>query len=672
MKKKLIAFLSALIICGTATIGAVTVSAKKAEDSGAKTTATEKKEKKEKTPNPNISADYTSASLFDTSKMHTINIIVDEKAWADMIKNVEDKKYVDCDVEIDGEVIKGVSLRPKGNASLRAIAKDKNGHTEQFSWKIEFDHKDNTTTYHGLDKLALNNLGQDVTCTKDYITYQMMNDMGVNSPMCSYTVLQKNGEDFGLYLAVEALEDSFVKRCYGDSEIDMYKPESIEKIDRTKQSNLSVVFQILNGTFYADKTPNDRVDMFYDVWGGKYSEIGFDKEFNTVPTCRWAGDDVSAYEDFWEESVFNCTDEDKKTFVASLNTLNNGKDSAEKQSVLDVDQCMRYFAVNNFVNNNDGLMGIMKHNFYVCENDGVLSYVPWDYNTAYGGMHFENAIRDMIGSDLCLEMDTERMTANVMSLDKNLVNFPIDTPLYTGENDEIPMMSAWLDTEEGKAKYHEIYDEYIKKFESGDYEKMRQQAQDLIAPYIEKNLTFYTKEQFETASESMKLYLKYRSEAIRKQLDGEMPATKDGQAAQPDTLIEPTGMSTGSMAVTDGTAGCPPPQILNPIIKAFLGNDPDYTASHFSDVCLAYLKNPLTKYDRVPELAQTEMSRVNATTIMHRKYATDCFFTSAPPANAGQQGGAQGGPPAGAGAPEEAGSETSESIENTVTEETAE
>ena len=140
---------------------------------------------------------------------------------------------------------------------------------------------------------------------------------------------------------------------------------------------------------------------------------------------------------------------------------------------------------------------------------------------------------------------------------------------------------------------------------------MRQQAQDLIAPYIEKNLTFYTKEQFETASESMKLYLKYRSEAIRKQLDGEMPATKDGQAAQPDTLIEPTGMSTGSMAVTDGTAGCPPPQILNPIIKAFLGNDPDYTASHFSDVCLAYLKNPLTKYDRVPELAQTEMSRVN-------------------------------------------------------------
>ena len=71
---------------------------------------------------------------------------------------------------------------------------------------------------------------------------------------------------------------------------------------------------------------------------------------------------------------------------------------------------------------------------------------------------------------------------------------------------------------------------------------------------------------------------------------------------------------------------------------------------------------------------------------MHRKYATDCFFTSAPPANAGQQRGVQGGPPAGvgasegtqggppagAGAPEEAGSETSESIENTVTEETAE
>lgn len=37
-----------------------------------------------------------------------------------------------------------------------------------------------------------------------------------------------NGEDWGLYLAVEAVEDSFLKRNYGSNHGELYKPDSMK------------------------------------------------------------------------------------------------------------------------------------------------------------------------------------------------------------------------------------------------------------------------------------------------------------------------------------------------------------------------------------------------------------------------------------------------------------
>ena len=42
-----------------------------------------------------------------------------------------------------------------------------------------------------------------------------MNRMGVASPECSYVWIDVNGSDWGLYLAVEGVEDAFLDRSYG-------------------------------------------------------------------------------------------------------------------------------------------------------------------------------------------------------------------------------------------------------------------------------------------------------------------------------------------------------------------------------------------------------------------------------------------------------------------------
>ena len=69
----------------------------------------------------------------------------------------------------------------------------------------------------GLRGVALNNIIQDNTYMKDYLAYTLMSDFSVDSPLCSYTYITVNGEDWGLYLAVEAIEESFLQRNYGSN-----------------------------------------------------------------------------------------------------------------------------------------------------------------------------------------------------------------------------------------------------------------------------------------------------------------------------------------------------------------------------------------------------------------------------------------------------------------------
>ena len=142
--------------------------------------------------------------LFDTSRVHTIDIVMDD--WDGFIENCESEEYSACAVVIDGESYKNVAIRAKGNTSLSSV---RSLGSSRYSFKVEFDHYDDTKTYHGLDKLNLNNLIFDNTMMKDYLTYRMMAEFGVDAPLCSFVYITVNGEDFGLYLAVEGVEDAF-------------------------------------------------------------------------------------------------------------------------------------------------------------------------------------------------------------------------------------------------------------------------------------------------------------------------------------------------------------------------------------------------------------------------------------------------------------------------------
>lgn len=281
--------------------------------------------------------------LFDDSRVHTIEIVM--KDWDKFISSCEDKKYVSCTVVIDGEKYSNVGIRAKGSTSLEGV---KAAGNSKYSFKLEFDHYQKAINYHGLDKLTLNNLIFDNTQMMDYLTYTMMADFGVSSPLCSYTNINVNGKRWGLYLAVEGLEESFLKRNYGMNFGNLYKSDS-------------------------SKVGNQNTAINYD-------EISSDDD--AAVNLKYINDQPKSYALFFDSSVTKIKKSDKKRFITAIKGLNDGKNL---DNYVDTDAVIRYFVVHNFVLNGDSYTGESAHNYYLHEKNGKLSMIPWDYNLSFGG-----------------------------------------------------------------------------------------------------------------------------------------------------------------------------------------------------------------------------------------------------------------------------------------------
>ena len=215
------------------------------------------------------------------------------------------------------------------------------------------------------------------------------------------------------------------------------------------------------------------------------------------------------------------TDQDKTRLIRSLKTLNEGEDIS---SVVNVEEVMRYFVVHNFVCNYDSYTGMIVHNYYLYEEDGVLSMIPWDYNLAFGGF--------LGGSDAT-----------------SVVNDPIDSPVSSGSTEDRPMV-AWIFQEETYTQqYHALYDQFITTyFESGAFETEFDQVSAMIAPYVERDPTkFCTYDEFETGVSTLKAFCQLRAQSIRGQLDGTIPSTTDGQQADDSALVDASSLSISDM-----------------------------------------------------------------------------------------------------------------------------
>ena len=528
---------------------------------------------------PGIGTAYAE-QFFDDSFVHTVNLMIPEQNWAYMVGHAAEEEYVPCDAEIDGEFIADIALRPKGNSSLSSIALQG---SEHFSFKIEFDHYRAGNTFHGLDKLSLSNLGSDPTCMKDFLAYRMMRSAGVEAPLCCYTLLQINGEDFGLYLAVEAIEDSFALRNYGSSFGQLYKPDifAVETISPSLFLSLPEHKDLFEAM--GNGQPGQRIDALGSVINIAFAEK---QELAGISALQYAGDDPENYDVIFDTAVFPLTNADRKAYLQAVRTLNSGEHPAE---ALDLEQVMRYFVVHNFVNNYDSYSGVFVHNFYIHEKDGRLSLVPWDYNLAFGAFSMESALTCFFDGT---RYDIRPDFGEALSSDESFVNYPVDTPMFFVSNEQRPVFGAWISDPACKEEYHRLFQVFLESwFDSGFFASDFSRTAEMIRPYIADGLTFYTPEQFSLASGYLKMYCELRAESIRGQLDGSIPATLEGQAEHPETLIDIGDLNLGKTIDFGGLAWGITPDDVEQILDAI--NDGErFTSAGVSDTVRSLISNP--------------------------------------------------------------------------------
>ena len=524
--------------------------------------------------------------LFDRSKVHSFDIVIDD--WDGFISTCENEEYALCNVVIDGEAVKNVGIRDKGNTSLSSV---RSMGSSRYSFKIEFDQYDKGKSYHGLDKLCLNNLIQDNTFMKDYLAYSLMYDFGADAPLCSYAYVTVNGEDWGLYLAVEAVEDSFLTRCYGSNPGDLYKPDAMsfgggrgngrdfnmddfmnqnsEDADSSGSTEQTEQKQSRRGGFGGGKMPGGfdpsqfgNGDFDPSQFGGgnfdpsQFGNGGFDpSQFgggdfdpNNIPSdfnpsqmfggeggkggfggfgmgsddvkLKYSDDEVSSYSNIFNNAKTTVTQADQKRLIAALKSLS---EQTDLENTLDTDEVLRYFVVHLFLQNGDSYTGQMIHNYYLYEEDGQLSMIPWDYNLAYGSFMGGNA--------------------------SSSVNAAIDTPV-SGDMSDRPMVSWIFDSAEYTEQYHKLFAEFL---DSVDFEKMISETAAMIDSYVQKDPTkFCTYDEFQKGVEAITKFCTLREESVRGQLSGTIPSTSSGQSADRSALIDTGDLNTSDMGSMGG------------------------------------------------------------------------------------------------------------------------
>ena len=529
-------------------------------------------------------------TLFDQSSPIVIDIQMDDEAWDNMIATAEDEEYSSCNIEINGVLYENVGIRPKGNSSMMTVT---SRNSERYSWRIKFDKYDKEQTCDGLDVLILNNGFNDPGSVREAIAYDMYAFLDADASLYNYAIIYHNGEYFGVYLALEGVDESFVETRY-DEKGELYKPEMgggnaqrdddfdfsamrerasgeasgeqdgeaeeadaaepaeeaaeaaeevVEAVAEAAEEAVEEVIEVVEEVVEeiaeepaAEEAEAEEAEAEEDsAASGEAEESGASREFSfgggwgasdssLALALNYVGDDLESYQGIWDSAKFNSDEEDYARVVEALKHVCEGDDIA---SYLDVDNVLKYFAIQTFIYNHDGLTGNVSHNYYLHELDGKLNLIPWDLNESF----------------------------TVSGDGSDYVNFPIDTPFTVSDLSQRSFFMALLENEEYLAQYHEylrqLSEEYVL---GGALAETLERICSQVEEYWQTDPTaFADYSTIEAKLEGLQTVIELRAESVLGQIAGEIPSTRDGQEAEPEKLLDTSDADLSGL--TGGSSG---------------------------------------------------------------------------------------------------------------------
>ncbi|WP_276756523.1 CotH kinase family protein [Pseudoalteromonas marina] len=397
------------------------------------------------TPTP--SSENTVATAFTPTAVNTLSITITDENWQDILDNPLDEEYHETAITFNGVTLDSVAIRTKGGSSLRNVA---NSSSDRYSFKVDINEYVSGQKFFGLKKFTLQNSFNDPSYMREVIAYELMDEMGVPTPEHAYVNFYVNGELFGLYLMVEAVDGEFVEKHFTNSNGDLYKP---------------------------DGTGSDLL---------------------------WLGDDIQSYTDINLQTNEDTTD--NGAFINFVESLDKGETSA-----IEVDTLLRYMSVSTSLSNLDSYHGPLAHNYYIYDDDGVFSILPWDFNESFGTFNMD-----------CNSVDVRELY--------------IDEPV-SGALSERPLIANVFAEQSNLDTYHSYLTQLINGSLSSDTFNARvNEIADLIREHVQNDPTsFYGSTYFEQNLTSttgqfygLTSFMQYRVANMAAQLDGTLPSAGDG------------------------------------------------------------------------------------------------------------------------------------------------
>lgn len=387
------------------------------------------------------------STAFNPRVVNDLYINITTENWEDILNNPLDEEYHETSITFNGVTLDSIAIRTKGGSSLSSVARST---SDRYSFKLDINEYVDGQKFFGLKKFTLQNSFNDPSYMREVIAYDLLNEMGVATPKHSYVNFYVNGELFGLYLMVEAIDGEFLENHFANSNGDLYKP---------------------------DGTGSD---------------------------LQWINDDIDSYSDINLQTNEDTTD--NGAFINFVEQMDN--DSTE---VIDIDSLLRYMSVSVALSNLDSYHGTLAHNYYIYEQDGIFSFLPWDFNEAFG---------------------TFAMNCNRVDVRELYIDEPTSGPLA-----DRPMIANVFADEDNLTIYHDYLWQLINGPLSSDAFSVRVSGiADLIREHVASDPSaFYGEAAFEQNLNStvngffgLTEFTTYRVNNMTQQLQGNLPSAGNG------------------------------------------------------------------------------------------------------------------------------------------------
>ncbi len=169
--------------------------------------------------------------LFDPEVIHTFEIEIPPESWDPIHNEAEapgceqyQRNYYSGNLRFQGQQFEGVGIRAKGGCGSSRDLNNK----AAFKVNLEWDDPavpgcGPSRSLFGLNTITLNNGIQDPSAMHERMAYRLLRAAGVPAPRAVNARVVVNDEYWGLYVHVETIDRTFLKRWFTDPKGMMYE-----------------------------------------------------------------------------------------------------------------------------------------------------------------------------------------------------------------------------------------------------------------------------------------------------------------------------------------------------------------------------------------------------------------------------------------------------------------